>query len=650
MAFFIEKIILHNRAPFPHAEIEFPKKTITVFNGVNGGGKTTIISHIVDAFHEMARKYYLNEFEGFQSKFYRVSSSIFNLNMDQPSFVYVRFNLDDEHIDYVDIRNEITREEYDENIDVENKISFDSLQRELKNNSCIKYFSKNLNKEKAEKIFENNLVTYFPHYRFEYPGYLNDPYRDSIKFNMESKFSGVLPNPIEVITDLPELANWIMDVVLDWQLYKQTQDVLSAEGQKIDIDITPENLRIITSLNSIVDLALNKKQQEGKLRLGIGKRYNPGQRLSIMRDISSKSSKTYYPSIFNISAGEASMLSLFGEILHQADNIGKYSDAYGIVIIDEVDKHLHVKLQRDVLPTLFQLFPNIQFIISSHSPFVSMGLSEKVGDRSKIINLSEGSATEIQFENNPLFEEIYEIMLAENTKYKELYESLKNSKKKCKLLVEDTYSQIYKIAWLKLKGIDFEANNIDTIFEEKAAFEIIKGNDCSGIAGLLNAKSSEIFKEMNIIGLFDYDKEGSEKFYNLKEGFEQKNILGTLTTGFYKVKKTMPNTKIQALILPIPERLKHLISRSFNSEGTIWDGDGKFSNYVEIETLLQVEYLESNPNYESNNICGFNYYKAKDNKKKNLWKELVDLPRDAFIDFAPLFKAIHDLFEIDAFN
>ena len=116
---------------------------------------------------------------------------------------------------------------------------------------------------------------------------------------------------------------------------------------------------------------------------------------------------------------------------------------------------------------------------------------------------------------------------------------MRDSNKKYKLLVEDTYSQIYKIAWLKLKGIDFEANNIDTIFEEQAAFEIIKGNDCGGIAGLLNAKSSEIFKDMSIIGLFDYDKEGSEKFYNLKEGFEQKNVLGTLTSGFYKVKKTL---------------------------------------------------------------------------------------------------------------
>lgn len=42
----------------------------------------------------------------------------------------------------------------------------------------------------------------------------------------------------------------------------------------------------------------------------------------------------------------------------------------GIVLIDEVDKHLHITLHFSILPKLFELFPNIQFIVSSHSPFL----------------------------------------------------------------------------------------------------------------------------------------------------------------------------------------------------------------------------------------------------------------------------------------
>ena len=42
----------------------------------------------------------------------------------------------------------------------------------------------------------------------------------------------------------------------------------------------------------------------------------------------------------------------------------------GIVLIDEIDIHLHVEMQKDILPLLTRVFPNIQFIVTTHSPFV----------------------------------------------------------------------------------------------------------------------------------------------------------------------------------------------------------------------------------------------------------------------------------------
>jgi len=47
----------------------------------------------------------------------------------------------------------------------------------------------------------------------------------------------------------------------------------------------------------------------------------------------------------------------------------------GIVLIDEIDLHLHPAWQRTLMPTLNSIFPNIQFIITSHSPFVIQSLS-----------------------------------------------------------------------------------------------------------------------------------------------------------------------------------------------------------------------------------------------------------------------------------
>ena len=39
-------------------------------------------------------------------------------------------------------------------------------------------------------------------------------------------------------------------------------------------------------------------------------------------------------------------------------------------MIDEIETHLHLGLQKAILPLLTKLFPNIQFIVTTHSPFV----------------------------------------------------------------------------------------------------------------------------------------------------------------------------------------------------------------------------------------------------------------------------------------
>ncbi len=46
----------------------------------------------------------------------------------------------------------------------------------------------------------------------------------------------------------------------------------------------------------------------------------------------------------------------------------------GIVIIDEIDAHLHPSWQRRILPTLTETFPNLQFFCSTHSPLMLAGL------------------------------------------------------------------------------------------------------------------------------------------------------------------------------------------------------------------------------------------------------------------------------------
>lgn len=49
-----------------------------------------------------------------------------------------------------------------------------------------------------------------------------------------------------------------------------------------------------------------------------------------------------------------------------------YCTAKGVVLIDEIDAHLHPKWQREIGFVLTKIFPNLQFIVTSHSPFVAM--------------------------------------------------------------------------------------------------------------------------------------------------------------------------------------------------------------------------------------------------------------------------------------
>lgn len=78
-------------------------------------------------------------------------------------------------------------------------------------------------------------------------------------------------------------------------------------------------------------------------------------------------------SLDQLSDGEQRLFSLFVDIARKL-SLGDPNEIFGegeaIVLIDEVDVHLHPKWQRLIVPSLEDLFPNCQFIATTHSPFV----------------------------------------------------------------------------------------------------------------------------------------------------------------------------------------------------------------------------------------------------------------------------------------
>jgi predicted ATP-binding protein involved in virulence len=65
------------------------------------------------------------------------------------------------------------------------------------------------------------------------------------------------------------------------------------------------------------------------------------------------------------------MLDLYGRAM-SADRINNEGHIYGIVLIDEIEQHLHPSLQAEILPRLTEVFPAIQLIATTHSPLVAL--------------------------------------------------------------------------------------------------------------------------------------------------------------------------------------------------------------------------------------------------------------------------------------
>ena len=413
----VDRCLFVNRAPFKeNLEICF-QDGVNVLCGINGRGKTTILSYIVDAIHEMAKLNFQESFEGKENKYYRISSGSHLIDPNKPGVVYIRFRLEKKTIDYIDVRGNLSETDYSEYVRYNGKIEYQKIKDKIGNRDNVKMFSCNDSEPALKETFLRNVITYFPSYRYELPGYLNIPYKSDIEISNSIRFTGELPNPLEVRTGLDAFSSWLLDVVLDWVVNKDVKKVKEQE-QEIELDITPERM-LWQNLSSMMKSILAAKNYQGLVRFGIGRRSNTGNRISVMHDMPNDQSEQLCPNLALLSSGETALMCLFGEIIRQADRLNNniaLDQIHGVVLIDEVDKHLHIRLQKEVLPMLLKLFPGIQFIVSSHSPFLNMGLASEPQMKSHIYDL-DNDGIECEPTTNEIYQKTYELFLGERNTY-----------------------------------------------------------------------------------------------------------------------------------------------------------------------------------------------------------------------------------------
>ena len=105
----------------------------------------------------------------------------------------------------------------------------------------------------------------------------------------------------------------------------------------------------------------------------------------------------------------------------------------GVVLIDEIDLHLHPNWQKVVVGDLKNIFPNLQFIVTTHSPFIIQSLKQgelislsAVGDEEYEDESIEDIAENVMKVNNPQFSKYKEKMYQDSKEYYEKLRSVSN--------------------------------------------------------------------------------------------------------------------------------------------------------------------------------------------------------------------------------
>lgn len=431
---FIEKLYYQNVGPIGELDLTFRKNkngtpVPLIIVGKNGSGKSILLSNIVDAFYELAGRAYVNATEtGGNGHLYYKEISPQQIRVGQNHMLaHIYFRQDNKNIEYLFKSGKFDFNEYK---DARKTIIDDKLNWHQKENF------KNViaNEEWARDAFEKDIVCYFGPNRYMKPAWMGNKYfvtQNVETYSLRQSYNRELNNPVTAV-NIPELTlQWLFDVITDSRADLEKQD----DGYKLVYPSSNDiNLLSISRLN--VEKIMSEILGE-KVVFRMGNRSLGQRRFSIVR-ISDQ--RTLIPSLDAMSTGQLALFNLFATIIRYADTDDinfshRFEDIKGIVVIDEVELHLHTQLQRNVLPKLFALFPNIQFVITSHSPLFLLGMKEQFGDDGfDIIEMPSGE--KISAEQFTEFESAYQ-SFQKTERYQEEIKAAINEKNDCPLIITE---------------------------------------------------------------------------------------------------------------------------------------------------------------------------------------------------------------------
>lgn len=151
--------------------------------------------------------------------------------------------------------------------------------------------------------------------------------------------------------------------------------------------------------------------------------------------------------IEQMSAGFKIMIAMVADLAARMAEANPSSerplDESGIVLIDEIDLHLHAKWQRLVLSQLHTIFPRVQFIVTTHSPLVVVGANAEYVQLFKLCD--SNCAEEISLSDKSSYD-VGLMLLSEAFSVDSIYspEIEKQQKRRRELLVKQNLTDMEK--------------------------------------------------------------------------------------------------------------------------------------------------------------------------------------------------------------
>lgn len=385
--------------------------------GQNGAGKSLALSVLLDAMTEARRVSFSEIQEVNQNEYLKISSKNYIHQASEYSHASAIISTENGEI----LFNEVVSRVPSSDFLIKNPIP--TLLPALQSSEFpISGFFKNITvSEQQKKDIREAEFLYFPYFRYETSYWMNETAKVNF-VKTDNHYGKSKINPIRT-NIIEETKRWILNVLLDRELYEKRVEMHGY--YQAFLGYAGPNTQLFKLVNEIVSTMLIAKNSHiSSARIGIGPKAN--REITVFATKRGQQEEIVAPDISQMSSGELMTLGLATEIIRAYELVKgappqSLSDVTGLVLVDEIDLHLHVSFQKEVLPKIIRKFPNVQFIFTTHSPFFLLGMAES--GEIDIYNFPIGSR--IAPEEFVEFQSSYDLFISKNEQFRNRYEELK---------------------------------------------------------------------------------------------------------------------------------------------------------------------------------------------------------------------------------